>query len=51
MALALSTSRPSWVSFSEMLRSDPEGDHGVDDRDVIARRGVGLTQAGDALAE
>ena len=50
-ALALSTSRPSCVSFSEMLRPMPDCDDRVDDVEVVARRRVGLVEVRDALAE
>ena len=50
-ALALSTSSPSCVSFSEMLRSMPDATIASMTLEVLARRGVGLGEAGDALAE
>ena len=50
-ALALSTSSPSCVSFSEMLRSMPDAIDRVDHGEVLARRRVGLVEAADALAE
>ena len=38
-ALARSTSSPSWVSFSEMLRSMPDSMIASIDSQVLARRG------------
>ena len=40
--VARSTVRPSCVSFSERLRSTPARGDLLDERDVGARRGVGL---------
>ena len=51
IALALSTSRPSCVSLSEMLRPMPRRDHRVDHREVVARRRVGAVEVQHALAE
>ena len=37
--------------FERDVAPDPGRDHRVDHREVVARRGVGLVEAGDALAE